>query len=205
MHGFGGSPATFGPVRTALAEAGVPVRAVSWSAGDASWAAWVAEVERAVVDAGRGVVVVGQSAGAALALAVAVGRPELVESVIVLNPLLVAMDDDTRDFLDGRLDRGVTTLPAEPVAIVDPVVVDPDASTELDLAGLLALHEGLAGLEGRLADVAAPVHALRGIEDEVVGPEHLDALLAAVPQARMSEIPAGTSRRSTPAATRSSP
>lgn len=191
VHGFGGSPATFAPLVEGLRAEGVPVHAVSWAPTTASWSAWVAEVESAVVRAGRGVVLVGQSAGAALALAVAVGRPELVERVVLLNPLVLPMDEDTMEFLAGRLERGSSTVPVEPVSIVDPAVSDPDAADAIDLAGLLALHEGLGRLRHRLDVVDVPVRVLRGADDDVLGPEHVDALLELMPRACAGEIAGG--------------
>jgi len=167
------------------------VLAVSWAPATASWPDWVAEVERAVARAGRGVVLVGQSAGAALALAVAGGRPELVERVVLLNPLVLPMDEDTMEFLAGRLERGASTVPAEPVTILEPGVSDPDAAEAIDLAGLLALHEGLRRLLGRLEVFDTPVRVLRGSDDDVLGPEHVDALLERMPRASAEEIAGG--------------
>ncbi len=191
VHGFGGSPATFAPLVEGLRAEGVPVHAVSWNPTTASWPAWVAQVEGAVVQAGRGVVLVGQSAGAALALAVAVGRPDLVERVVLLNPLVLPMDEDTMEFLAGRLERGSSTVPVEPVSIVDPAVSDPDAADAIDLAGLLALHEGLGRLRSRLDVVDTPVRVLRGSDDDVLGPEHVEALLELMPRASAEEIAGG--------------
>lgn len=194
VHGFGGSPATFGPLADRLRSQGIAVRAVTWRSDQASWDSWVDAVDREVTriaGARGGVVLVGQSAGAALATAVASGRHDVVEALVLLNPLVIPMDDDTLEFLDGRLARGGATVAAEPVGVVDPSVTDPDAAGHLDLAGLLVLHRELAAVWARAGQGRIPVAVLRGEADDIVGPDHAAALSAQLPRAAVTTIAGG--------------
>jgi acetyl esterase/lipase len=176
---------------------GVAVVTPTWRAEDADWATWITTVESAVElarqDAEDGVVLVGQSAGAALCAAIAcadqmgepAGKSTLV--LVLVNPMVNPMDPDSLEFLAGRLHRGHRRIPSEPVSFEDRDAVDPDAVDDLDAAGLLAFHAGLADVD--FGTVAAITTVMAAANDDVLGRDHLDALRADGRIRRWVEIP----------------
>jgi pimeloyl-ACP methyl ester carboxylesterase len=173
-----------------LRERGIGVAAPGWSATH-GWDRAVSDVEAAVTAARSGVVLVGQSAGALLALAIGAARSDVVEAVVMLNPLMVGMDVDTREFFTDRVQRGSYTIPGAAVTIVDPNVVDPDPTDEIDLRELFVVHDAADDSSRWLTTLRAPLTVLLGEDDDVLGPEHTDRIIEFVPHAEVRSIGGG--------------
>ena len=99
LHGFTGSPASLRPLGEALSERNIsvlgprlPGHATNWrDLETASWREWEREAEMAFADLSsrcRGVVVVGLSAGGALAVHLAATPREQLRGVVLINPLI---------------------------------------------------------------------------------------------------------------------
>jgi carboxylesterase len=113
-------------------------------------------------------VVVGQSMGAGLALALAAeGR---VRAVVVINPL--APDPDAVDGLEWRQSRGHLVIQ------VGPSSVGEVAYESLPIGSLLAMHTGLLSLD--LSTVTVPVLVVTSANDDVVDPASSDVVAAAL-------------------------
>lgn len=187
LHGFGGSPASVGPLLDALHAAGfataapclpghgtvvedlVPVRWADLTAASA------ASYDDVAIGGGP-VVVVGQSMGAALACWLAARRP--VSGLVVVNPL-VAPDPELVNYLGMLLEAGETVLPAGPPDIADPDAVE-DAYDATPLATLRSVHEGVVALQADLAAVTCPVLVATSTVDHVVDRASSDHLAASV-------------------------
>jgi pimeloyl-ACP methyl ester carboxylesterase len=176
VHGFGGSPLSMGWLAGELVSAGIPVATPTWRAADADWERWTSAVKSAVANMASEVVLVGQSAGAALCAAVAASVPSVV-GLVLANPLVCPMDEDSLDFIAARFARGHRTLPVAPATFDDPDATDPDAAeAELDVAGLLAVHGSLQAID--FGVVAAITSVMFAPDDDVLGPSHVDHLRA---------------------------
>lgn len=113
-------------------------------------------------------VVVGQSMGAALALALA--AEERVAGAVVINPL--APDPDAVDGLEWRQSRGHREIE------VGASQVGEIAYETLPIEALLAMHTGLLGLD--LAAVRVPVLVVTSGADEVVDPASSDVVASSL-------------------------
>lgn len=171
LHGLGGTGATMWPLVGHLANvhhtAFAPTLPGHGSSPDdlvgVEFDDWVEAAREWDTD-----VVVGQSMGAAVALALAAeGR---VRGVVVINPL--AADPDVVDGLEWRQSRGHTTMRS---------VRRPSARSRLrDPAArgvALAMHTGLLGLD--LAAVTVPVLVVTSTNDDVVDPANSDLVAGA--------------------------
>lgn len=171
LHGLGGTGATMWPLVAHLSALGHTVLAPTLPGHGSSPADLLEVGFEDWMEAARdweADVAVGQSMGAALALALAVeGR---VRAAVVVNPL--APDPDAVDGLEWRMSRGHTTL------AVGPSPVGEHAYEELPLASVLAMHTGLLGLA--LAEVRVPVLVVASADDEVVDPVSSDLVAGAL-------------------------
>lgn len=171
LHGLGGTGATMWPLVGHLANvhhtAFAPTLPGHGSSPDdlvgVEFDDWVEAAREWDTD-----VVVGQSMGAAVALALAAeGR---VRGAVVINPL--AADPDAVDGLEWRQSRGHTTIE------VGPSTVGEVAYETLPLEALLAMHAGLLGLD--LAGVTVPVLVVTSTNDDVVDPANSDVVAGAL-------------------------
>lgn len=196
VHGFGGTPATVAPVASALRADGLGVATPALAPADGPWDAWVSSVRAALPDGDGRVVLAGQSLGAAVVLAVASSLPaERVAGVVLVNPLAVPTDEDTLEFLEGRMERGKTEVPNERASFADPGASEPEAPAMVPVAGILASHRGVAALVSNLEGSAPPpfpVVLLRAVHDDVLGPEHAERLASLLGDAvTVKELPKG--------------
>jgi carboxylesterase len=175
LHGLGGTGATMWPLVAALSAAdhtvlaptlpghgGVPDDLVG-----VEWANWLAAAREWPAD-GPADLVVGQSMGALLALALAAeGRARAV--VAVNSP---APDPDAVDGLEWRQSRGHDWVEVGPSALGE------SAYERLSLTALLAMHTG--ALSVRLDLVTVPVLVVTSDHDDVVDPSSSDVVAAAL-------------------------
>jgi carboxylesterase len=171
LHGLGGTGATMWPIVGHLASTHHAAFAPTLPGhGDdpatlvhITWDDWLVAAREWEAD-----VVVGQSMGAALALALAAeGR---VQGVVAINPL--AADPDAIDGLEWRRSRGVTTID------IGPSTVGEVAYDSLPIESLLAMHHGLSTLD--LGSVQVPVLIVTSSNDDVVDPACSDLVAASL-------------------------
>jgi carboxylesterase len=171
LHGLGGTGATMQPLADALSAIGHDVGAPSLPGHGSqpedligiAWDDWLDSTHSFEPD-----VVVGQSMGAMLGLAMAAERR--CRAAVVINP--VATDPDAVEALEWRLSRGHEWLE------LGPSTVDEVAYARLPLAAVLAMHRGIATVV--LTDVRVPVLIVTSANDEVVDPAGSDAVAAAL-------------------------
>ncbi len=175
LHGLGGTGATMWPLVAALSAAdhtvlaptlpghgGVPDDLVG-----VEWATWLAAAREWPADAPADIVV-GQSMGALLALALAAeGR---TAAVVAINP--PAPDPDAVDGLEWRQSRGHDWVEVGPSALGE------TAYERLPIGALLALHTG--ALSVPFDRVVVPVLIVTSDHDDVVDPGSSDVVAAAL-------------------------
>lgn len=187
VHGLGGTDRSMEPLARALTAHDVTAVAVTLpghgtTADDLvgrSWDEWRRAVEQAVLelDDGTGVVVVGQSMGAGLALHVAAAGEarHSVRGVVAVNT--PAPDPDAVDGIEWRMSRGHSTVEA--------TLADGESGYHsLPLGAVLAMARGMLDID--LAAVDVPVVVVNGALDETVDPASgasLAAGLTGVPPA----------------------
>lgn len=220
LHGFGSSLVSFGPLQDALA---TERRTVAWDrpgfgltervvADDAPYApeAQVRHVAEALDAAGVArAVLIGHSAGGAIALRVAVEHPERVAGLVLIGPavyegggppvgtrwlLRTPQFERIGPLLMRRLggEGGEGLLRA---AYADPERLRPEVlaayrrATEVDdwdRALWASVRASRApALEDRLSEVEMPVLVVTGAEDRVVPPESSRRLAEALPDAEL--------------------
>jgi carboxylesterase len=175
LHGLGGTGATMWPLVAALSAAdhtvlaptlpghgGVPDDLVG-----ADWSTWLDAAREWPAD-GPADVVVGQSMGALLALALAAEGH--ARAVVAINP--PAPDPDAVDGLEWRQSRGHDWVEVGPSALGE------TAYERLPIGALLAMHAG--ALEVRLDLVTVPVLVVTSDHDDVVDPGSSDVVAAAL-------------------------
>ena len=169
LHGLGGTGATMWPIVGHLTNAQhtafAPTLPGHGSAPDdllgVEWSQWLDAARDWPAD-----VVIGQSMGAMLALALAAeGR---CRAVVAINPL--APDPDAVDGLEWRISRGAEWHD------VGPSTVGEQAYERLPMASLLAMQAGIADLD--LSAVTVPVLIVTSALDDVVDPASSDAVAA---------------------------
>jgi carboxylesterase len=171
LHGLGGTGATMWPLVAALGSAGHTTMAptlpghgsIPDDLATVTWADWVAAALDWPAD-----VVVGQSLGGSLALAVAAAGG--CRAVAAINPL--PPDPDAVDGLAWRLSRGHVWIEDAPVF---PGEV---AYSRLPVAALLTMANGVLGID--LAAVVQPVLLVSSAHDDVVDPASADAIAGAL-------------------------
>ncbi len=144
------------------------------------WTDWFGESERVIDDMTARVdrtIVVGQSMGATLALAVALRRSE-IDGLVCINPATQTRDAATMAMIDEFIDDGLLVVPGEGSDIADPESSD----IAYDGTPLLALKslvdEGIAPISGRFGELTMPLRLFTSRQDHVVDPadsEHLAA------------------------------
>lgn len=173
LHGLGGTGATMSPLADDLRALGHTVVTPTLPGHgtapddlvDCTWAQWVAAVQSAVADIGADVVV-GQSMGAALALAAAAG----LAGVVAINP--PAADPDALDGLEWRRSRGHDWIDGPPLA-------DGEAGyTRLPIRALIEMVDGVLCTD--LSAVTVPVLLITSALDEVVDPASADVVAASL-------------------------
>ena len=168
VHGLGGSAATMAPLVEALRQAGHDADAITLPGhgttpdelDTVTWREWLDAVPPADV-------VVGQSLGAAIALAVATERPQ-VRAVVAINP--PAPDPDALEGLQWRRSRGHEWVDGPPLADGEP------GYTRLPIAALITMTAGILAID--LAAVTVPVLIVTSALDDVVDPASADAVAA---------------------------
>lgn len=171
IHGMGGTAASVRPLADALAVAGHHSEAVTLPGHgtapddllDVTWQQWLDAVP-ATAD-----VLVGQSMGAALALA-ATARRGGVRAVVAINP--VAADADALDALQWMAERGRHWVEVPPSTLGE-VCYD-----RIPVAALMQVHEGLVSAD--LAAVTCPVLLITSADDDVVDPANSDVVAASL-------------------------
>lgn len=226
LHGFGSSLASFGALQDALAEErrtvawdrpgfGLTERALDgWDRNPYGPEAQVRHVVLALDAAGIGrAVLVGHSAGGAIALQVALAHPDRVAGLVLIGPAVYSGDgapawsrwalrtpqlERIGPLLMRRLggETGVGLLRA---AYADPERLRPEVLAAYRSATSVddwdrALWELVKAsrrppLGDRLAEVGPPVLVVTGAEDTVVPPEESRRLAEALPNARLETIP----------------
>lgn len=127
------------------------------------WDDWLGAVSAHARD--RGVdTIIGQSMGAALALAVAASGG--VGSVVAINT--IAADPDAVDGLEWRRDRGTEWID------VPPSDVGEVALERIPIGALLEMANGVLSID--LAAVRVPVLLVTSVNDEVVDPASSDVV-----------------------------
>ncbi len=171
LHGLGGTGATMWPLVGHLASAHHTAFAPTLPGHGSdpldlvgiTWDDWLEAAREWDAD-----IVVGQSMGAAVALALAAeGR---VHAAVVINPL--AADPDAIDGLEWRRSRGTTMID------VGSSTVGEVAYESLPIEALLAMHEGLATLE--LTAIEVPVLIVTSANDDVVDPASSDLVASSL-------------------------
>ena len=171
LHGLGGTAATMQPLADGLLAAGHMVHAATLPGHGtqpealmvASWADWVTTAQEWPAD-----VIIGQSMGASLALAV--GALHGCRAVVAINP--PAPDPDAVDGLEWRAARGHDWVDGPPLA-------DGEAGyTRLPISALLAMTSGVLATD--LGAVHCPVLLVTSALDEVVEPASAALVAAAL-------------------------
>lgn len=171
LHGLGGTARTMQPLADGLAALGHIAHAPTLPGHGAepealegvSWADWSAAAARWPAD-----VIVGQSMGGALALALAAqGR---CRAVVAINP--PAPDPDAVEGLDWRRSVGHDWVDGPPLADGE------DGSDRLPIGALLEMATGTLGTD--LAAVDVPLLLVSSAHDDVVDPGSADVIAAAV-------------------------
>lgn len=222
LHGFGANAESWAPVTGGLASLGRVVafdrvgfglteRPLRWEGthpygGPAQVALTLAMID--YLDAGQ-VILLGHSAGAAIALAMAFDHPDRVAGLVLEAPaledrngllrLLAATPQGRRvaQFVArraaGRLDELLQSAYHDPSRIADDIrdgyrrplrAIDWDRG----LANLVAAP-GLPSVRARLGELAPPVLIITGDDDRWVGTGNTEALAAAIPGAELAIVP----------------
>jgi carboxylesterase len=186
LHGFTGNPSSMRGVADAMAALGHHVEMPRLPGHGTSlddmvgtgWADWTAEVAaahgrlHARVDE---IVVVGLSMGGSLTLWSAFELPG-VTGIVCINPATMPQPPEVIAMLQEMLDEGNEVMPAIGGDIADPDVTE-IAYDGVPLRALLSfMHDGLAPMTGRFAELSVPLLLLTSRQDHVVEPansEHL--------------------------------
>lgn len=167
LHGLGGTGATMQRLVDRLTALGHATHAptlpghgtVPEDLATVGWADWIAAAKAAPAD-----VIVGQSMGASLALALAADG--LCRAVVAINP--PAADPDAVDGLEWRLSRGHEWIDG-------PELADGEVGyTRQPLTALLEMTNGV--LQTDLSTVVCPVLLVTSALDEVVDPAGADVV-----------------------------
>ncbi len=165
LHGLGGTQATMQPLFDGLAASGHVTHAptlpghgtVAEALETVGWADWIRAARQWPAD-----VIVGQSMGASLALALA--AESSCRAVVAINP--PAPDPDAVDGLEWRQSRGHDWVDGPPLAHGEV------GYTRLPITALLAMAAG--GLTTDLGAVMCPVLLVTSALDDVVDPAGAD-------------------------------
>jgi carboxylesterase len=188
VHGFTGTPASMREVADAMVAAGFDVELPrlpghGTTVGDmltTGWSDWTAEVARAravLAERCASVVLVGQSMGATLVLASALAAPGAA-GLVCINPVTRMRSAEELDLIDGLIEDGLEVVPGEGSDIADPDGHDIsyDGTPLRPLRSLL--HDGIAPIEPRFAELEAPLRLFTSRQDHVVPPADSEHLVA---------------------------
>lgn len=180
VHGFTGTPASVVGVYDAMADAGYHVEMPRLPGHGTtiddllttSWADWAAEIDRSHHELARRadrIVVVGQSMGATLILAMALEQPDLA-GVVCINPATQARDTDTMEMIDDFIEDGIAVVPGEGSDIADPDSHDVsyDGTPLLPLQSLV--RDGINPITHRFGELTMPLRLFTSRQDHVVPP-----------------------------------
>lgn len=186
LHGFTGNPSSMRGVADTMATAGFDVELPRLPGHGTTvddmlattWADWAAETERAIAEIGERtdqIVVVGQSMGGTLALAAALGHPELA-GLVCINPVTRPRDPMEMTMIDEFIDDGMEVAPGEGSDIADPDSADVayDGTPLRPIRSLVI--DGIVPITGRFGELTMPLRLLTSRHDHVVDPadsEHL--------------------------------
>ncbi len=171
LHGLGGTAATMQPLVDGLRALGHTTKAptlpghgtVEEDLETVGWSEWLAAAQSLPAD-----VIIGQSMGASLALAVA-ARGDC-RAVVAINP--PAPDPDAVDGLEWRQSRGHDRVDGPPLA-------DGEVGyTRLPISALLEMTNGVVATD--LGAVTCPVLLVTSALDDVVDPAGADLVAAAL-------------------------
>lgn len=189
LHGFTGTPASMGGVYDAMIDARFHVELPRLPGHGTTiddmlttgWADWVAEVERAhdvLAERSERVVVVGQSMGATLGLAIALERQDIA-GLVCINPATRMRDAETMEMIDGLIEDGIIVVPGDGSDIADPDAYDVsyDGTPLTPLMSLV--HDGIAKITDRFAELTMPLRLFTSRQDHVVDPADSKHLAAA--------------------------
>lgn len=173
LHGLGGTGRTMQPLADGLAALGHTVHAPTLPGHGTTpddllgvtWNDWVAAAAQALADTGA-TVVVGQSMGGALALALAARR--LCAKVVAINA--PAPDVDAVDGLEWQLSRGMEWIDGPPLGDGE------EGYARLPTAALLQMADGVLAIG--LAGITVPVLLVNSALDDVVDPYSAETLVA---------------------------
>lgn len=176
LHGLGGTARTMAPVADGLAARGHTVRTLTLpghgtepeALAGVTWGDWLSAARTAASADGAADVIVGQSMGASLALALA--AEGCCRAVVAINP--PAPDPDAVDGLEWRLSRGHDMIDGPPLAEGE------EGYSRLPLAALLEMATGVLATD--LAAVSVPVLLITGALDDTADPAATDALATAI-------------------------
>jgi carboxylesterase len=175
LHGLGGTGATMQPLADALTALGHATFAPTLPGHGSdptdltgtTWADWLAAVQ-ATAQQHRAAVVVGQSLGGALALALA-AQGGCAAVVAISTP---AADPDALDGLEWRRSRGQEWVDGAPLAEGE------EGYTRLPVTALMAMTDGVLATD--LAAVTVPVLLVQGALDDTADPATADIIAASI-------------------------
>lgn len=184
VHGFTGCPASVAGVADSLIEAGFDVEVprlpghgttvdelltTTWH----DWYGTVATTADVLAERCDQIVLVGQSMGATLCLAVALDRQANATPPIGLgciNPATQMRGPDIIEMIDDLVADGIEVVPGEGSDIADPDSFD-ITYPGTPLRPLLSfLHDGVAPIEHRFAELTMPLLLVTSRQDHVVDP-----------------------------------
>ena len=189
VHGFTGNPYSVHGIAEALIAAGHDVEAPRLPGHgthvddllDQRWGDWLDATLAAFDVLSRRVdrsVVIGQSMGATLALAVALDRPA-VAGLVCINPATQSRTPDEMALIDDLLADGLEVVPGEGSDIADPDGFDITYDGTPLRAVRSFLVDGVAPISDRFGELSMPLHLLTSRHDHVVPPADSEYLAAA--------------------------
>jgi carboxylesterase len=189
IHGFTGCPASVRGLADSLAVAGFDIElprlpghgtAVTEML-ETRWHDWFDVAESAYLRLTSRVanaVLVGQSMGATLALALAQRHPA-VRGVVCINPLTRLRDADTMAMIAEYIDDGIAVVPGEGSDIADPDSSDV-AYSGTPLAPLQSmLIDGVGPITTKFTNMIMPLRLFTSRQDHVVDPADSEYLASA--------------------------
>lgn len=201
LHGLGGTPHSVLPLTAAVHGAGYTTVAPTLPGHGThpedligrTWDEWMAFVmttcDELEARSAGGLVLVGQSMGASLALAAAAQRSD-VRGVAAINAVVRERDPDAVEHLEHLIGSGRTMQPAGDPDLRDPHAHD-SAYPELALTSLVQLGVGADAARAALSSLTMPVFVASSDHDAVVDPassdDLADALAGAVTRLRLTK------------------